>query len=109
MGTIMSCATLSCKVIECDHCRAGPLVLSEVFFAALAGVAALKTERGSGIASSRAIHARSSICFYFTARGAVPQDRGRLPRRPLFLKVLAEPARTIASAETFNELCACRL
>jgi hypothetical protein len=30
-------------------------------------VAAFETEMNTGIASTRAIHARAGICFYFTA------------------------------------------
>src|ERR1700722_7746766 len=67
MGTMMSCATLSRKLMDRVHCRTDGLmvVLSGAFFETLACVAPLETEMQSTIA----INARSGIYFYFTANG----------------------------------------
>jgi uncharacterized protein (TIGR03435 family) len=66
------------------------MVLSEVFFDVLACVAALETDIENGMQSTRAIHARSSICFYFTAR--------RQPRTLMFANLKAMRAKLIAIA-----------
>ena len=44
------------------------MVLSTAFFT-LARVAALDAEVEKAMQSTRAIHARAGICFYFTANG----------------------------------------
>ena len=75
MGTMISCATLSRKLMDRVHWRTDGLVLSETFFETFARVAALETdaetERTSEIANTGAIHARGSMCFYFTANKAI--------------------------------------
>jgi hypothetical protein len=54
--------------MECVHCRTdGLTVLSGTFLGSLGRVAALETEMESGMQNTKAIHARSGICFYFTA------------------------------------------
>src|ERR1700733_5481209 len=68
---MMSCATLSRKLMDRVHCRTdGLMVLSDTFFETLACVAAVETEMKNGMQSTKAIHARRSICFYFTANGS---------------------------------------
>src|ERR1700722_5069794 len=70
MGTMMSCATLSRRLMDRVHCRTdGLTVLSLTFFETLACVAALKAEIEKGMQRTKAIHMRGSICFYFTANG----------------------------------------
>src|ERR1700691_5355553 len=63
----MSCATLSRKLMDRVHCRTEGLAVSGTFFETLACVAALESEMENGMQSTKAMHARSSMCFYFTA------------------------------------------
>src|SRR5580658_2666400 len=81
---MMSCATLSRKLMDFVHCLTDGLVLSVTFFEGLALVAALETEREKEMQRRSAVDARSSICLYFTANILVLYSIFSIPRIPLF-------------------------